>query len=85
MESAKKEYLGCCKAGTESQRKAVEELANEKTNCRKILAKARGGYVEGADPPFPKEEDIKDAPRTIVYTDGGLKSPDRKWWSLGGF
>ena len=31
------------------------------------------------------EEEIKDQPKTKVYTDGGLKSPDRKWWSLGGF
>ena len=79
-----KEYLGCCKASTEARRQAVEELAGEETNARKVLAKARGTYGGGTDPMFPKKCEIEGKPEAKVYTDGGVKSPERKWWSLGG-
>ena len=63
----------------------VEEHAKEETNSRKILARARGAFGRGENPTFPDSKDIPKSEWVRVYTDGGLTSPDRKWWSLGGY
>ena len=80
-----KELMGAKKARTQAQRSAMEGLAEEETNSRKILAKARGGYGTGTNPTFPDQGMLQDQPRTKAYTEGGLTSPERKWWTLGGF
>lgn len=65
--------------------KCIEEYAKDETNCRKILAATRGAYGSGQNPRFPKAHEVKGIHQIRVYTDGGLTSPDRKWWSLGGY
>ena len=80
-----RQYLGCEEVAKQEVKQSIAKYAEDETNSRKILAKARGAYGRGQNPEFPAEEDVLTGPATTAYTDGGLTIPDRKWWSMGGF